>query len=197
MFKNLEPMSQVVNVADTATILRRSLLGLTAAGIVATAVELATLRHWTTTTQLIPWLVLAVLIVGVLIVGFGPSRQMIRVVRAIAVVAALSGLYGLYIHVKSNYDAAILDFHFTDRWAHMSLMSKVWAAGTGQVGPSPVLAPAVLSQCAVCLALATLRHPKLTSTRVRSIAPETSMVLINDPIGSLNSESARLPSSVE
>ena len=110
---------------------------------------------------------------------------------------ALSGLYGLYIHVKANYDAAILDFHFTDRWPHMSLMSKVWAAGTGQVGPSPVMAPAVLSQCAVCLALATLRHPRLSSARVRPTASETSTVLINDSIGSLNDESARLPSSVD
>lgn len=197
MFESLKPMSRIVNVADTATILRRSMLALAAAGIVATAVELATLRHWTTTTQLIPWLVLAVLIAGVLIVALGPSRQMIRVVRAIAVIAALSGLYGLYIHVKANYDAAILDFHFTDRWPHMSLMSKVWAAGTGQVGPSPVMAPAVLSQCAVCLALATLRHPRLISARVRPTAAETSTVLINDPIGSPNDESARFPSSVD
>ncbi len=197
MFKSLKPTSRVVNVSDTATILRRSMLGLAAAGIAATAVELATLRHWTTTTQLIPWLVLAVLIAGVLIVTVGPSRQMIRVVRAIAVIAALSGLYGLFIHVKANYDAAILDFHFTDRWPHMSLTSKVWAASTGQVGPSPVMAPAVLTQCAVCLALATLRHPKLASARRRTMAPDASAESINDPIGSLNAEPTRPPSSVE
>jgi hypothetical protein len=198
MFTNLRPVSRLVNVADTATILRRSMLALAAAGIVATTVELATLRHWTTTTQLIPWMVLGVLAIGVLIVALGGSRQMIRVVRFIALVAALSGVYGLYIHVKANYDAAILDYHFTDRWPHMSLLSKLWAASTGQVGPSPVMAPAVLSQCAVCLALATFRHPRLVSTRARiSAMTDDSPALLNETIGSLNGDPIRLPSPVE
>ena len=198
MFTNLRPVSRLVNVADTATILRRSMLGLAAAGIVATTVELATLRHWTTTTQLIPWMVLAVLAVGVLIVALGGSRQMIRVVRFIALLATISGIYGLYIHVKANYDAAVLDYHFTDRWPQMSLTSKLWAASTGQVGPSPVMAPAVLSQCAVCLALATFRHPKLVASRARREAvAESTSVASDSPVGSLNGEPARIPSTVE
>jgi hypothetical protein len=123
---------------------------------------------------------------------------MIRVVRAIALLAAISGLYGLYIHVKSNYDAAILDYHYTDRWPHMSLVSKLWAASTGQVGPSPVMAPAVLSQCAVCLALATFRHPRLVASRARvATATEHSVVMQEAPAGSLNGKSARVPSVVE
>ena len=150
-----------------------------------------------TTTQLIPWLVLAVLGIGVLIVAFGPSRQMLRVVRTVALIAALSGVYGLYIHVKANYDAALLDFHFTDRWPHMSLMSKLWAAGSGQVGPSPVMAPAVLSQCAVCLALATLRHPKLVSARARATAPEHKTTLIDGSCDSPTHQSARTLPAVE
>ena len=198
MFSNLRPVSRLVNVADTATILRRSMLGLAAAGIVATTVELATLRHWTTTTQLIPWMVLAVLAVGVLTVALGGSRQMIRVVRVIALLAAISGVYGLYIHVKANYDAAILDYRFTDRWPHMSLTSKLWAASTGQVGPSPVMAPAVLSQCAVCLALATFRHPRLVASRARREATAESTTLAMDStVSSLNGEPARIPSPVE
>ena len=197
MFKNLRPVSRPVTVADTATILRRSMLALAAVGIIATAVELATLRHWTTTTQLIPWLVLGVLGIGVLIMVVAPSRQMIRIVRAIAVIAAISGLYGLYIHVKANYDAAILDFHFTDRWPHMSLASKVWAAGSGQVGPSPVMAPAVLSQCAVCLSLATLHHPKLVAFRARGTTTENVTPSIDSPMGSSLATPARIPSVVE
>jgi hypothetical protein len=66
---------------------------------------------------------------------------------------------------KTGYDAAILDYNYTERWPQMSLISKLWAAGTGQVGPSPVMAPAVLSQCAICLALATFRHPALAMKR--------------------------------
>ncbi len=194
MFQKLRPVSRLVNVADTATILRRSMLGLAAAGIVATTVELATLRHWTTATQLIPWLVLGVLAIGVLIVALGGSRQMIRVVRMIALLAAVSGIYGLYIHVKANYDAAILDYHYTDRWPQMSLISKLWAAGSGQVGPSPVMAPAVLSQCAVCLALATFRHPKLAAVRVRRAATtETSTAMMSDPVESSISSRPEFP----
>lgn len=170
MFTSFRPAASLASVADTATFLRRSMLGLAAAGIVATLVELATLRHWTTTTQLVPWLVLAVLAIGVIVVAVRPSPRTIRVVRAVALVTAVSGLYGLYIHVVSNYDAAILDYHYTDRWPHMSLLSKFWAAGTGEVGPSPVMAPAVLSQCAICLALATFRHPRLTQAALSSVS---------------------------
>jgi hypothetical protein len=198
MFANLRPASRLVDVADTATILRRSILALAAAGIVATTVELATLRHWTTTNQLIPWMVLGVLAIGVLIVAFGGSPQMIRVVRFVALVAAISGVYGLYIHVKANYDAAILDYHYTDRWPQMSLMSKLWAASSGQVGPSPVMAPAVLSQCAVCLALATFRHPRLASARARRPAnADGTSAMVGDPISSLNDEPRRVASAVE
>lgn len=198
MFANMRSVSRLVDVADTATILRRSMLALAAAGIVATAVELATLRHWTTTTQLIPWLVLAVLAVGVLVVAVSPSRQMIRVVRAIALIAAIGGLYGLFIHIQSNYDAAILDYHYTDRWPTMSLMSKLWAAGSGQVGPSPVMAPAVLSQCAACLALATFRHPRLVSARTAGTrVAEVATVPMSEQTGAMNGEPSRIPSPVE
>ena len=43
--------------------------------------------------------------------------------------------------------------------------------GTGQVGPSPVMAPAVLSQVAICLALATFRHPLLAPRQGRNRWP--------------------------
>lgn len=199
MFTNPRPVFRLLNVADTATILRRSMLGLAAAGILATALELATLRHWTTTTQLIPWFVLGVLAIGVLVLVVGPSPGMIRVVRTIALVAAISGLYGLYIHVQSNYDAAILDYHYTDRWPNMSLISKLWAASTGQVGPSPVMAPAVLSQCAICLALATFRHPRLAGAGAPAPAPVTqnATVMLGAQVVSMNGDSSRIPSPVE
>ncbi len=160
MATSMRSDSRRIDVVDTATILRRAMLALAAAGVVATTLELATLRHWTTTTQIIPWIVLAVLGVGIVAMALGASPRVIRVVRLIACLAIVGGLYGLFTHVQSNYHAAILDHNFTDRWPDMSLAAKLWAAGTGEVGPSPVMAPAVLSQCAVCLALCTLRHPR-------------------------------------
>ncbi len=175
MLKDLTTVTHRMGRVDTATVLRTSLLALAAVGIIATAVELATLRHWTTTTQLIPWIVLGVLAIGVGTLAVCRSRRMIQFVRLIACIAAVGGLYGLYIHVQSNYDAAILDYHYTDRWPTMSLASKVWAAGTGQVGPSPVMAPAVLSQVGICLALATFRHPLLAPTRGSKSVAETAV----------------------
>ena len=168
MVTSMRSDSRNVDMVDTATILRRAMLALAAAGVVATTIELATLRHWTSTTQIIPWFVLAALAVGVLAMVLGATPQVIRVVRVVSCLAIVSGLYGVFTHVQANYHAAILDYHFTERWPEMSLVSKVWAASTGEVGPSPVMAPAVLSQCAVCLALATLRHPR----RVRATAIE-------------------------
>ena len=188
-------VTRLVNVSDTATILRRSMLGLAAAGILATAVELATLRHWTTTLQLIPWFVLGVLTIGVLIVAFGASRQMIRVVRFVSIAGAIGGLYGVFDHIKENYDAAILDYHYTDRWPQMSLISKLWAAGSGSVGPAPVLAPAVLTQIALCMALATLRHPRLVGAGHE--APAIAKAVLAESAPSLNGEAMPVPSTVE
>ncbi len=170
MVTSMRSDSRNIDEVDTATILRRAMLALAAAGVVATTIELATLRHWTTTTQIIPWIVLAALTVGVLALVLCATAQVIRVVRVVACLAIVSGLYGVFTHVQANYHAAILDYHFTDRWPEMSLASKVWAASSGEVGPSPVMAPAVLSQCAVSLALATLRHPR----RARSTPIEAS-----------------------
>jgi hypothetical protein len=188
MFTNLRPVSNRLNDADTATVLRRSMLGLAAVGIIATTVELATLRHWTSTTQLIPWVVLGVLALGVAVLAFGGSRRTVRIVQIIAVLAAISGLYGLFIHVQANYDAAILDYRYTDRWPQMSLMSKIWAASTGQVGPSPVMAPAVLTQCGICLALATFRHPLLARSEAPAVAvePEVQYAALDLPMAMEN-----------
>lgn len=180
-----KPGSRVGDL-DTATILRGSMLALAATGVVATALELATLRHWTTTTQLIPWMVLGLVAVGVATLIVHPSRRSIRVVRLIACFAVASGLYGLFVHVKSNYEAAILDYRFTDSWPAMSLVAKLWAAGTGKVGPSPVIAPAVLSQCAISLALATLRHPRLVPAGALNRLLEIKPTMQHDamPVGS-------------
>jgi hypothetical protein len=132
-------------------------------------------------------MVLGVCTLGVLVLAFSRSRQMVRIVQLIAVIGAVGGLYGLFIHIQSNYDAAILDYHYTDRWPTMSLTSKLWAAASGKVGPSPVMAPAVLSQIAICMALATFRHPRLVGpgreapARARAILSETAPTYHADP----------------
>jgi hypothetical protein len=148
-------------VTDSAAQLRRCFAGLAAAGVVGTAVELALSRHWTSTEQLIPWVALAVVVVGLVLLVARPHRRTLRLVRILAVAVVLTSAFGIFEHVRANYDAAPLDFRYTDRWATMSIRSKWWTAASQSAGPSPTLAPGVLAQSALCLFFATLDHPAL------------------------------------
>jgi hypothetical protein len=153
-------------VTDSAAVLRRCFAGLAAAGVVGTAVELALSRHWTSTVQLIPWAALAGIVVGLVLLLAGPKRRALRAVRALAVVVVLVSAFGVFEHALANYDAAPLDFRYTNRWATMSTTSKWWAAASQSVGPSPTLAPGVLAQSALCLLFGTIGHPALTDEEV-------------------------------
>jgi hypothetical protein len=152
-----------VTRAVTVDFLRRCFLGLAVAATAGTAVELALLRHWSSATQLIPWYALGALALGAVLLMAGPRPLTIRAVRILAVVVVVTAAVGVYEHVLANYNAAPLDFRYESKWAAMSAGSRWWAAISESVGPSPTLAPAVLAQAAVCLLLATLGHPALTS----------------------------------
>lgn len=146
---------------DTTSRLRRCLLLLAALGVVATAVELAMLRHWNTFVQLIPWFSLALVAAAIALVVARPSAGRIRVVRVLALVVLLSALFGIYEHTVANYDAGPLDFRYATKWATMSSGSRWWAAFIESVGPSPALAPLVLAWLSLCVVFATLDHPAL------------------------------------
>jgi hypothetical protein len=150
--------------ADSATVLRRCFAGLAAVSVAATAVELALIRHWTSTEQLIPWVALAAVVVGLALLFARPGPRSLRAVRVLGVAVVLTSALGIYEHVHANYEAAPLDFRYTNRWATMSTGSKWWAAASQSVGPSPTLAPGVLAQSAFCLLFATLGHPALSET---------------------------------
>lgn len=137
---------------------RRAFLAVAAVSAVGTALELAALRHWDGVEQLIPWAVLTVVAAGIVVAVAGPTRD--RVARVLAAIGLVGGLYGVITHISSNYDAAPLDYKYTDRWPTMSFVSKVWHAASGAVGPAAVLAPGALSLCGLCLLLATtVRDP--------------------------------------
>ncbi len=148
--------------------LRLGLLGLAAAGVAGTAFELASLRHWKSGEQMIPWVALAAVAVAIVAVGFRPSGLRVRLAQLLAVATLGSALFGVFEHVKSNLDSGPLDATYGPRWATMGMASRWWAAATGGVGPSPTLAPAVLVQISLCLLLATLAHPALSSSGPRS-----------------------------
>lgn len=152
-------MTEETAPADVAGRLRLGLLGLASLGVLGTAVELATIRHWQTTEQLIPWVFLAIVTAAIAAVAWRPSAGRVRAAQVLAVATLAAGAYGVFEHVSSNLEAGPLDATYGPRWDTMSAASQWWAAASGGVGPSPTLAPAVLVQISLCLLLATLDHP--------------------------------------
>jgi hypothetical protein len=149
--------------ADAATLLRYGLILLASFSVVGTAVELAMLRHWKTSVQFIPWICLGVIAVATAAFAIRPTLLVIRTVRVACVGVALGSAMGVYTHIHENYRAGPLDLAYSDSWPTMSTMSRLWAAVIRDVGQAPTLAPSVLIMAAMCLAIATLRHPALVA----------------------------------
>ncbi len=146
---------------DPSATFRRGFLVLAGLGVVGTLVELATLRHWKSGDQIIPWLALAGLGAAVVVLWLWPIPLMVRAVRAVAVLGVLTAVLGMWEHVHGNYQSGPLDRRYSATWDTMSMASRWWKAVTGGVGPSPLLAPAVLVQVSLCLLFAAHRHPAL------------------------------------
>ena len=142
--------------------LRRGLLALAGAGIVGTAAELAITRHWESATQLIPWVALALIGAALVAVVARPRRATVLAARWTGLALTAAGTYGVIDHIASNVSAGPLDAQYGARWDSMSTIAHWWAAANGGVGPAPTLAPAILAQIGICLALATIGHHALT-----------------------------------
>lgn len=135
------------------TFVHRSLLALTLIGILATAFELTTERHWNGLEQLIPWFALALLVVAVVLTVL-PSRGAQMLAGMLALVVLGASVYGVIDHIAVNYSSGPLDQHFAETWESLSAPQRWWYASTKQVGPSPPLAPGILAQTALLLLLA-------------------------------------------
>ena len=140
-------------------LLRRGLAALAAVSIVGTAVELTMLWHWKSLDQVIPWVALAVLAAGLAFVVLRPSRIAILGARVLSALVGAAAIFGVLQHVHSNYEAGPLDARYAARWDTMSELSRLWAAATESVGPTPPMAPGALALAAACVVLITLRHP--------------------------------------
>jgi len=156
----------------SVALLRRCFLGLGAASIAATGIELALTRHWTSAVQLIPWYALGALTFALVLLLVRPNPRTVRAAQVLTVLVMLTALVGIYEHVLANYRAAPLDFRYTDRWSTMAASSRWWAAISQSVGPSPTLAPAALAEAAICLLFATLG---LTSGTAESVQATRSL----------------------
>lgn len=144
---------------------RRYLVGLSTLSCLATAIELASERHWGRTVRLIPWVSIGVLLIGIVLFVSHPSSRVLKVVRGLAIAVSLSGLVGIYEHVAGNQNAGYLDFRYAERWPTMSFWARWWTALSKTVGPAPTLAPAALIFAATLLFVATLHHPALAARR--------------------------------
>lgn len=144
-----------VTAPPTTTWVRRALLLLTAAGILATAFELASERHWKGLEQFIPWLALAVL-TAALVLACVASRPAQVLARVLAGLVMCASLYGVIDHAAVNHHAGPLDQRYADTWESMPVTEQWWLAVTRSVGPAPTLAPGVLAQTALLLVLAGL-----------------------------------------
>lgn len=152
-------MTTAAGGRDTGEVLRLGLIGLAGLSAVGTGLELAALRHWNGAVQLIPWAILAVVAALTALLAVRPTRVTLGAVRAGAVAVVLASGFGVVRHVWANYDSGPLDRVYGPRWDGMSEIDRWWTAASGGVGPAPTLAAGVLAQAALCLLLATYRHP--------------------------------------
>ena len=106
-----------------------------------------------------------------------PQRATVLTARWTGLLLAGTGLYGVIQHVAANVSDGPLDAQYGPRWHTMSTVGHWWAAASGGVGPAPTLAPLVLAQIGICLALATVGHPALARGRWPSEA------VAIDPVG--------------
>jgi len=141
--------------ALSVALVRRVLYALTVIGIVATAFELATVRHWNGLEQLIPWAALMVLAVAT-VLALLPAGSARIAARVLALIVLGASIYGVVDHIAVNYNSGPLDQRFADTWDTLSSTQQWWYAITKTVGPAPTLAPGILGQTALLLFLAGL-----------------------------------------
>jgi hypothetical protein len=163
-----EPFATDIAADSEGPLLRRWLIAISGLAAVGTALELLLLRHWDNGLEVTPFVSLATLGVAIAILAYAHSARAVHVARLVSSVVAASGAIGVFIHVRANYEAAPLDFRFTDSWPTTAEPIRWLLAATDTVGPSPTLAPAALTFAALALLAATLRHPALAGARQAS-----------------------------
>jgi hypothetical protein len=154
-----------VTARRRAALVRGALFALTVVGILATAFELASERHWNNPEQLIPWVALAVLTVATALAAQS-ARGAQLIARILVLVVLGASAYGVLDHIAVNHDSGPLDQRYADAWESMPATRQWWYAATKTVGPAPTLAPGVLAQTSLLLLLAGLiklppREPEL------------------------------------
>ncbi len=149
-------MIQHIRQRGRADVLRVVLLVLVVLGVAGTAGELALERHWHDWIQLLPWVAVGGVCIGLAALLVRVSNITVWLARMLAVLAIAMAVVGIWQHLAANYDTAPLDGRYTDRWESMSLAERWWEVGRGEVGPAPMLAAGVLLQIGLALGGATI-----------------------------------------
>lgn len=149
-----------LRAARLVRFLRAGLLLIAAFSLLSLTLELVFLRHWGETRTIV-WLGIAALASSLGLLVVRPDRTRVRVGQGLALAACFVALVGLGFHLSENLNAGPLDRNYADRWDSMSQVEQLIAAGTGDVGPAPTLAPGALAQIGALLLLASIGHPGL------------------------------------
>ncbi len=135
---------------------RRIIAGFAIMAALGALVELAMLRHFKSGSQLVPWFVLALVILAAVAHWARPGAATAWIGRAIGIVALLGGAYGVYEHIQSNLNTAALSIKWADTWESLPWIQQVYEAATGGAGAAPPLAPGFLGLAGLMLIAATL-----------------------------------------
>lgn len=137
--------------------MRAGVVLLAVVGVLGSAAELASARHWAEPIQLVPWAALGVLVVALLLLAAARGRGgALAVVRLLAVVVMAASAFGVYEHVAANHDTGALDGRYSATWDTLPEATKWWYAASQTVGPAPPLAAGVLGYAAALTLLATV-----------------------------------------
>ena len=149
-----------MTIEDTETsVIRRSVILVTAVTIAGLAAELVIERHWGTVVRYVPWLTLAALAWAVYRLWSGPTARQIRAARTIGIAAIAAAGLGIALHIHENYTAGPLDQTYSLLWDTMNEPQRWWAAFSKSLGPAPTFAPAALALIGLLVLVATQHHP--------------------------------------
>ena len=136
---------------------RRILLAILMLGIAGISLELWLLAHTEDIYQLIPLLLAALAVIGIVTVGLRPSSGTIRLFRAVMVLFLVSGIAGMYLHFEVNME---FQREMDPALTGMALYRKAILAKT-----PPALAPGAMIQLGLIGLAYTFRHPAMTRGR--------------------------------
>lgn len=145
-----------LQASDTATVLRQLLLLIIAFGVVGLVPELLLLEHIKSPSQLIPFALLALTLVGVVWVYLRPGPSSLRFFQVVMVLSALGGLMGLWEHLEGNLE------YVRELNPSLSGLPLIWKA---MHKGAPVLAPGTMVQMALFGLAFTFRHPGWASNK--------------------------------